>query len=66
MKSCDYSTQDFNKRCRSGSKVTKTARVKYNEMEQDVLYLCDRCADILAREAQANRWQLTVRDYAKG
>jgi len=65
MKNCDYSTSEFGRRCKvKSAKATKTARVKYNEREQDVLYLCQGCAELLEQEAQKHDWKLTVRDYA--
>lgn len=63
MKSCDYGTPEFGKKCKNANKAANTVRVRYNEREQDVLYLCQSCTDVLSREAKANRWQMTVREY---
>ncbi len=61
-KYCDFTGKEFKQKCRYG-KVTKTVRVKYNEDEEDVFYLCDKCAEDIAKDAVHKGWRLTARDY---
>lgn len=63
MKSCDFTTNEFKRKCRDG-KVSKTVRVKYNDREEDVFYLCEKCTDNITKEAEMKGWQLVARDYA--
>ncbi len=61
MRICDYGTPEFKRKCRNNA--TKTVRVKYNDREQDVFYLCEKCSQSLNNEAVSKKWQITIRDY---
>ena len=62
MKYCDFTTKEFKQRCRSAP-AAKTVRVRYNDREEDVFYLCAKCASAMADEARGKGWQIAERDY---
>lgn len=61
-KVCDYATSEWKRRCQKQNNACKVVRIKYKPMEEDVLYLCEDCALLAAREARTNGWYIKVRD----